>query len=67
VIERADGEGTGAGLVLLSSRQQRLMLALIPNVEGADPDAELDPCTVQYELELLPEEHVLQVRVCNMY
>ena len=55
-------EVTGSGLVLLSTRQRRFMMALVPAVEAADESEDLRPCVVQYELALLPDEHVLQAR-----
>jgi hypothetical protein len=61
VVESQDEE-VGSGLVLLSTRQGRLIMALVPAVDEADPEAELAACSTQYEIELLEDERVLQVR-----
>lgn len=67
VVDPEAGETTGSGLVLLSTRQGRLMMALVPDVADADAEAELEPCTIQFELELLPDERVLQVICANAF
>jgi hypothetical protein len=65
ILEDPEAE-VGAGLVLASTRQGLLMTALVPRVdEDADPDAELDSCQVQYELQLLEDERILQV--CSLF
>jgi hypothetical protein len=56
----------GQGLVLASTRQGHLLTALVPQVDSdTDPDAELDACQTQYELQLLENERVLQV--CSVW
>jgi hypothetical protein len=51
----------GGGLALVTTQLGNLMLVLIPDVRETPADAELEPCSVQSDLQLLENEKLLQV------